>query len=554
MAGAFFWVHALLFNMSLRLVSTTLSVAATIALGCSTFHTTAVGSARTVAGESRRVVIDGSFDDWTAEATLARVPGDAAEGGGWPAVASVAAREDGHYIYLKIDLARASSLYGLRGGISLQFDADANTATGAEVDRLPGVDFTVELSPSVNGRATEGAALRVLSKNGAEQRADAYAADFVMLPSYATTIAELRIARGRRLDSTAATIFAGASYRAQVVVRDSNGVTRYQLPPFTATLSPLDTTRAVTSQDPLARAPNTQFRALVWNVANEGIRDRPERFRRILDAVDPDLLVLDEVGGVIGHEGMGKFLASIDSGRSVARGGWQYTYGGGGGYQRTVIAARSTVAELPEFRFIPFPDSIAARLLDAVPAVVRERQRASLADGVATGAALVTLNGKRVAVVGVDLQSAGNASGSWQEQRRQAEARIIRDATVAAVRAHGAVDAIIAAGDHNLVATRQPLSTLGEIGQLLLGKPLAVASLLQLDSATAATWDGGSGPFPPGRLDWFSYTDASLEVVGGFVFDAADLDPHWRAAHHLDVDDSKKSSDHRSVVVDLRWR
>jgi hypothetical protein len=78
--------------------------------------------------------------------------------------------------------------------------------------------------------------------------------------------------------------------------------------------------------------------------------------------------------------------------------------------------------------------------------------------------------------------------------------------------------------------------------------------LLQLDLATAATWDGSGGQFPPGRLDWFSYSAASLEVLGGFVFDVADLGERWRLAHHLADDDSKKSSDHRPVVVDVRWR
>ena len=503
------------------------------------------------------VVIDGAFGDWSAASYVARrdAPPGSANASGFASNADeigVAQRADAHYVYLRLDLARAAALYGLHGTLSLEFDADDNATTGAELDGLPGTDFSIDLSPTINGHTTEGAGVRIMRHDGGARLTDTYALDFVLLPTYAASSAELRIARGRRLDSASAPVFSANAYRAQVVVHDSTGAVRYRLPAFNARLAPMDTLTPAAASDPLARAPNTQFRVLQWNVANEGIRDRPDHFRRILAAIDPDLLILDEVGGVVGYEGTGKFLATIDSGRSRAP--WSYTYGGGGGYQRTVIATRTNVAEYSELKFIPFADSMTARLLAAVPAATREKQRASLADGVATGGAIVMLNGKRVAVFGVDLQSAGNGPNSWQELRRQAETNVVRDLARQVIRAHGPVDAVIAAGDHNLVATRQPLTTMGEIGLAFDGKPLSIAELLQLDHATAATWDGSGGQFPPGRLDWISYSGASLEVLGGFVFDVADLDRHWRTAHHLEDDDSKKSSDHRPVVVDVRWR
>jgi endonuclease/exonuclease/phosphatase family metal-dependent hydrolase len=502
-----------------------------------------------------RVIIDGASGDWGTTAHVVRRPPDI---GARPAdnpsadVLAVTERQDAHYVYLRLDLARAVSLYGLAGTLSIDVDADADSTTGAEIDGLAGTDFVIDLSPTLNGRHVEGAALRIARDGRVVKTTDLYPLDFVMLPSYAALSFELRMARGRKLDSSSAPVFAGTAYRAQVAMHTEAGALQYRLPVFTAELTPLDTTPRMHPTDPLARAPNTEFRALVWNVANEGLRDRPERFRRIIAAIDPDLLILDEVGGVVGAEGVRRFLASIDSG-GRARGAWNFTYGGGGGYQRTVIATRTGVAEFPEFSFVRFPDAVATRLLAAVPAAMRERQRASLNDGVATGGAIVTIAGKRVAVFGVDLQSAGNALGSWQELRRQAEARIIRDEAMAAIRAHGPVDGVIVAGDHNLVASREPLTILSEIGGAFDGASLVPVEPLQLDSATAATWDGGDGPFPPGRLDWFAVSGGTLEAVGGFVFDVADLGDRWRAAHRLERDDSRKSSDHRPVVVDLRW-
>jgi hypothetical protein len=532
--------------MSLRIVSATLGLGAVLALGCSRNRATdGTGAPRTLG----HVVIDGSFGDWNP----APAPNVSANGFARAAeVVGVAQQTDAHYVYLRLDLARPAAMYGLHGAVSLEFDADDDATTGAEVDGLAGTDFSIDLSPTVNGRPTEGAAVRVMRGGAVVRTTDTDALDFVLLPTFAANTSELRVARGRQLDSASAPIFIGKAYRAQIAVHDSTGALLRRLPTFTARLSAMDTLPRVATSDPLARAPNTEFRTLVWNVANEGIRDRPERFRRILAAIDPDLLILDEVGGVVGTEGTGRFLASIDSGGT--RPPWSFTYGAGGGYQRTVIAARTSVTEFPEFHFIPFSDSMTARLLAAVPAATRERQRASLADGVATGGAIVVLNGKRIAVFGVDLQSAGNAPDSWQELRREAETNVIRDLARQVIRTHGPVDAVIAAGDHNLVATRRPLTTMGEIGLAFDGKPLSVPDLLQLDGATAATWDNGGGQFPPGRLDWFSYSGASLEVLGGFVFDVADLGARWRMAHHLAADDSRKSSDHRPVVVDLRFR
>jgi endonuclease/exonuclease/phosphatase family metal-dependent hydrolase len=555
--------NGLTFGMPIRTIR--LIAASLILLGCSrlrskspepTTHMSAHG-VKINPHATDRVIIDGASGDWGPAAHAVRRPLDLTAAAASAAtsaaeIMAVTERQDAHYVYLRIDLARAMSLYGLSGTVSIEIDGDADEATGADIDGLRGTDFAIDLSPLVNGRVVEGAALRIIRNGAVVKTTDTYSLDFVLLPTYAAQRAELRIARGRVLDAGMAPMLAGSSYRAQVAVHDSTGALRYRVPTFRAELAPLDTARAMMMTDPLARAPDTQFRALVWNVANEGIRDRPEHFRRIIAAIDPDLLILDEVGGVIGRDGAGRFLASLDSGRK-ARAPWSYTYGGGGGYQRTVIAARTSVTEYPEFKFIPFPDSVARRVVAAIPAAGQAKQRANIDSGVATGGALVTLAGKRVAVFGVDLQSAGNASNSWQEMRRQAEARLIRDQAMAAIGAHGPIDGVIAAGDHNLVGTREPLTILSEIGGAFDGSSLVVAEPLQLDSATAATWEGGGGRFPPGRLDWFSFSGSTMEAVGGFVFDVADLTERWRTAHKLEPDDSRKSSDHRPVVVDLRW-
>jgi exonuclease III len=410
-------------------------------------------------------------------------------------------------------------------------------------------DFALDFSPMGDaGRLQDGAFIRVGTKRG-----DTYPLDFVMLPTYRAQRVEMRVARGRKLDDTLPATFTGPSYHARIALRDPSGTLVRTTASFTASLGPAaPLTTADAPSDPLARTAGTAFRVLEWNVANEGIKARPDHFRRVMIANDPDVLILNEVGGVIGADGVREFLATITSARSSTP--WQFTYGGGGGYQRTVIAARGTVTEFPEFKFINFPENEIATWFSGVPTATQDRERNSIRNGVATGGATVTIDGKRLAVFGVDLQSAGNRLGAWQEARRQAEARIVRDLASRMIRERGPFDAVLLGGDHNLVGTREPLTIDQETGRAFNGRLLDAAELLQLDHATAATWDGSTGPFPPGRLDWFTYSGARLEVAGGYVFDVGDLSDHWRTVHGLQADDSKKSSDHRPLVVDLKWR
>jgi endonuclease/exonuclease/phosphatase family metal-dependent hydrolase len=495
------------------------------------------------------VVIDGVFDDWRDAPLVASTNDSRAT------ITAVRARQDANAIYLQLTLGHAANLIGLDSTIALSFDADGVESTGDTMAGLAGAEFEIDLSPSnAAGRVAEGVVVRTPGARDSARLPDAYTIGLVTQPTTRSRVFELRLSRGRRLDSTkTATVFTSDSYRARISIR-SGGVEIEALPVFTAPLPAFVMPQAPDrATDPLARASGSDLRVLQWNVANEGIGARPDRFRRILAAIDPDILLLDEVGGSIGAEGVAKFLASIDSG--AHRRPWQFTYGGGGGYQRTVVASRNDVVELPSFRRIAFPDSIANAIFARVPEAGRARVRSSLDDGVATGSAVVSIGGRRVMLVGVDLQSAGNHPNSWQEARRVAEVHIIRGLAEQALRTSVKVDGVIAGGDFNLVSTRDPLDSLAALGRAFDGRPLTIANeVRQLDGSSTVTWDAGSGPFPPGRLDWLTYSGRTLELRGGFVFDARDLSERWRAAHGLEPDDSPRSSDHLPVVLDLQWR
>jgi endonuclease/exonuclease/phosphatase family metal-dependent hydrolase len=117
----------------------------------------------------------------------------------------------------------------------------------------------------------------------------------------------------------------------------------------------------------------------------------------------------------------------------------------------------------------------------------------------------------------------------------------------------GNFDALIVAGDFNLVASRDPLDRLAASLDLD-GSPLSLAEPLQLNGLSNATWLRRGSPFPPGRLDYVLYSDSSLRLLHSFVFRASDLPTRWLRRHHLQPDDSDVASDHLPLVSDFQWR
>lgn len=496
------------------------------------------------------IVIDGAFDDWAGARVAATSRSTPASGAD---LVDVTTRHDESYVYFRLRFAGSVNLLGLGGRLSLIVNADDSRRSGAAIEDVPGADLIVDFSPyDTLGRPTQGVGVRLPGPGATVVRRDGYHLDVVSLPTHASREFEIRLARGRPLGATSGPSFTGGSFEAQVAVYDGphrrvDGhralVAKLGVPYRPAELPAQGT-------DPLARAEGTDVRVLQWNVADRGLVERPEHFRRILAAADADVLILDEVADDLDREGVARFLGSIDSTR--ARASWSFTRGGGGGYQRTVVASRNSVTALPPFERVAFPDSVVARLLAMVPAAARDRVRANLAEGVAAGAARVSVRGVDLVLVGLDLQSAGNDSASWQEARRRVEARLIVEALARSFRGSPgapptAFDGLIVAGDFNLVGTDAPLRTVRKAWGLRAAAPR------QLDGRTAATWDGREGPFTPGRLDWFLHA-GDLEPARAFVLDTRDLRPEWLRAHRLSSDDGPRASDHMPIVVDLRWR
>jgi len=299
---------------------------------------------------------------------------------------------------------------------------------------------------------------------------------------------------------------------------------------------------------PFPRPAGTSFRVLSWNVSRSGFVEHRDDFRGLVRLADPDLLILDEVDGTHTPDDLRAALRGIrNQGDTV----WYATIGGGGGYQRGAVVSREPVAPLAEFELVAYPDTSVEQVLGLAPDSLHERLRRSLARGVAVHGAAVRVAGRRLVAVSIDLQCCG-LPGTWEERRRVVEAHAIR---AALRRALGAAvpDGAIAAGDLNLVATSFPLAILlGPYDPPTHG--LLPAEPYHRDRREVWTWDGRGTEFPSKPIDFQLYGPSGLQALAAWVLDTEDLTAAELTAFGLEVQASRRVSDHRPVVVDYRWR
>lgn len=304
------------------------------------------------------------------------------------------------------------------------------------------------------------------------------------------------------------------------------------------------TTRSTGEAEWLARHPDTDLRVLVWNVDREFF-NRNEGFQRVLRAVDADVLILDEMpAGVSGEQ--------IVNALPVAAAPWQALYGSGGGAnQRASVSARAPLARVDVFDQLPYPREHFDAWMANIPERKRARVRDSLDAGVAAVGGVVTWQGRRVLVVGLDLECCGDSPDSAAEDRRRFEAQAIRNA-IDTVAAGSRFDAILVGGDFNAVHGQAPVQILerGARADTTLDHP---TPLHRGSDRLDWTWDGRGTPFPSKQIDFLLHS-SPLRVLQSQVFDSEDLTPAEQQALQLPAELSRSLSPHRPIVVDFAWR
>ena len=453
-------------------------------------------------GQTGPIVIDGFRHDWTDRS----VP-----------------TADEHFLYLPIRVEGSSApLQAMDETLVLMLDLDADPTTGDRATRprvaaTLGAELLIEFSPPSEGGPRRGVRVQALDASGSWMNISHADIGLVALPTHASDWFELRISR--RLSGVDRAPEKGMRTIGRTsgmwLLYDGSGTLAGWSDPFMVDLpraSP--SARRVDAHLP-ARQPGT-IRIVTFNVHGR-LGTHPEPFARLLDALDADILLLQEWNGGSALDLETWLTANIAGGES-----WHTVVGES---PDVAIAARGSVRPFGPGRLELADSSRPIRFVGAV----------------------VTTPLGEIAVASVHLKCCGSATGP-EESRRLAEAEAINRALGLALGREQLRTCVIG-GDLNLVGSRTPIETLRS-GLDADGTHLEIIHAGMLGDGTTITWSADSSPFLPSRLDYMLVGEAGARVVRSFVFDTRVLSEASLARIGLDRTDSAVS-DHLPVVVDL---
>lgn len=451
----------------------------------------------------RPIRIDGNTEDWPGE---------------------VVAAADAEHAYFRFSTAgKPVTIQSSDKATCILLDVDGDAATG---QRLPGklsnigVDLEIQASPlKPSGGTTKGVAINALDSSGFALPLSRADFDLSFAPTYATMWYEARISRTPDNPGNLPIEGLLTHGRMQGVFAMKNGDGKLVgvSDPFAVTVPPAAAQRTLADAN-LPEKPKDALRVMSFNVLKNGPVSKPEPFRRLLDVLDPDVIMFQEWDqGSAGD--IAQWLAFNKTGQSwyVAKPDADISKGGG-----VIVASRFPI--LQNFGNIKVGEK-----------PVR-----------AVGAVIDTPMGPVVAT-SLHLKCCGSAGGE-EDLRRMDEAKAINAAVMRASDASKASIRVIA-GDFNLVGSRPPLDLVRQ-GLDVDGTDLAIADAQTLGDSLVETWSEEENEFSPGRLDYMVYSDASASVKNAFVFNARRLSAAALARLGLDAEDSA-ASDHMPVVVDL---
>ena len=521
---------------------------------------------------------DGAFEDWSGVPAIVTDPAGDAPPGSPVDLGAVFVQEDRRFIHFLLDMGDTVTAQGMQGSVEIVLDVDGTARTGGSYGGVEGADLAIVLSRQWDtaGHARgAGVGVRRIGEHGPREIGSASSAGLLVLvsPTHASDKFEVRLDRlGMRWDP-----FAGRPDSADTAARREQrsgpgagslmtGRLRYLRAGAVADETPLFTHRLATSPagpppllgaDAVDRTPDA-LRVVTWNVSDGNFRDRPDAFRRVLQALDPDVVLLDEVYAAVTMADLLRFGRDLEVEQGSS---WQWWLARGGGRQRTAVGARNLElrGEVGLARIDHAPAALAEWLREAgnTPDAPRAAPPSVLArveadGGLSATGAWVTAGERGILFVPVDLQSAGY-DGSPRDRLRELQARTLNRA-VAATIANRPNAGLVIGGDLNLVGSTRPLDVL-RAGLGSGGGDLAVVRIERLRDRSLATWrstlDGD--PFSPGRLDYVLYRSSVLQVERAFVLDAADLT--LEALEQLRIRESDTlQSDHLPLVVDFAFR
>lgn len=549
---------------------------AAVASGAALATIAGCGAPGAPAPPSGAIWTDGTFGDWRGVPAAVTDPTGDTPPGSHVDLGAVFVRDDPRFIHLLIALGDTVTAQGMPGLVEVVLDGDADPGTGGAYGGVEGADLAIVLSrpwdPAADAHGA-GVGVRRIDGRGPHDIESASSIGLLVSPTHSSDRFEVRLDRlamqrdwfAERSAETGATAEGEPRHEAGAEIR-LTGRLRYLRAGSVLDETPVFTHSLVTARgeppprlgaDAVARTPDA-LRVVTWNVSDGNFRDRPEAFGRVLAALAPDVVLLDEVYADVTMADLARFAGKLGTEQGSS---WQWWLARGGGRQRTAVGARALElrGEAGLARIDHPPDALERWLREvgdepeaprmAPPPVLA---RAESEGGLSATGAWVTVGKHDILFVPVDLQSAGY-DGSPRDRLRELQAHTLNRA-VARILADRPDAAVVIGGDLNLVGSGRPLDQL-RYGLGVGGADLHVARPERLRDRSLATWRStrAGDPFSPGRLDYVLYRGTVLQVERAFVFDAADLSP--AAMGELGVRESDTlRSDHLPLVVDFAVR
>jgi endonuclease/exonuclease/phosphatase family metal-dependent hydrolase len=278
---------------------------------------------------------------------------------------------------------------------------------------------------------------------------------------------------------------------------------------------------------PLVRRHEDDIRVLTYNTLWDGIleADRQPKFKRIIQALDPDVIALQE------HTDWDQIDDIIQS--------WfpQETWYASWTYGDLVVLSR-------------FP------ILNDANLISSERTMCALLD---TEDEL----GKNLLVINSHLSCCANNDG--RQQQVDEFASVWRNWIT---NSDGPFNLdfetpFVHVGDFNFVGYRQQVETL-RIGDIVDENEYGEDFLPDWDSTAIVdlfsrhthkrmgyTWRSDGSSFNPGKLDYIFYSDATIDTGKHYILNTLALDDETLAGYGLEWDDTQEASDHLPRVFDI---
>ncbi|MCB2199802.1 T9SS type A sorting domain-containing protein [bacterium] len=268
-------------------------------------------------------------------------------------------------------------------------------------------------------------------------------------------------------------------------------------------------------------------RFMTWNVLHDGFVQRQAPFRRILQAIEPDIAIFEEMWNTTASE----VVELMDEWLPVA-GGWNGAKDGGDVVLATPFPILGTWA-IPDARAtaflvqpVDFPTNVPMLIIGAHPPCCDNNEGRQL----------------EIDAIMAWLRDANEGNGPPE----------IPD-----------LYAIVITGDMNLVGWAEQLTTFvegeivnqGEYGPSfdpdLDGTALQNAFPRHFLQNQVYTWRDDGSSFSSGKLDYIIYSDYLLMAENQFIFDTRTISGDMLDEYGLFEGDNSQASDHIPVVADF---